>query len=53
MNTLVDNIVQAGSHSIEWNASNLSTGVYLYRINAESVDGSKNFNSVKKMILMK
>ncbi|MCK5457088.1 MAG: T9SS type A sorting domain-containing protein, partial [Melioribacteraceae bacterium] len=51
--TIVDQVIVAGSHSIEWNASNLSSGVYLYRISAESVSDSKQFKSVKKMILMK
>ncbi len=51
--TIVDQVIVAGSHSIEWDASNLSSGVYLYRISAESVSDSKQFNAVKKMILMK
>ena len=51
--TIVDQVIVAGSHTIEWNASNLSSGVYLYRISAESVSDSKQYNAVKKMILMK
>ena len=51
--TIVNQVIAAGSHSVEWNASNLSSGVYLYRISAESVSDSKQFNAVKKMILMK
>ncbi len=51
--TLVNQVVPAGNHSIKWDASNLTSGVYLYRITAESVSGTESFNSVKKMILMK
>ena len=41
-----------GSHEINFDASNLSNGVYYYKINATGVDGS-SFVSTKKMILMK
>ncbi|NOX66772.1 MAG: T9SS type A sorting domain-containing protein, partial [Chlorobi bacterium] len=51
--TLVDQVVQAGNHSLEWNAGSLTSGIYLYRITAESISGKENFTSVKKMILMK
>jgi len=51
--TLVDQVVPAGNHSLKWDASNLTSGVYLYRITAESISGNESFNSVKKMILMK
>ena len=36
-----------GYHEITFNASRLSSGVYFYKIESE------NFNSIKKMILMK
>ncbi|VAX21599.1 hypothetical protein MNBD_IGNAVI01-29, partial [hydrothermal vent metagenome] len=51
--TLVDETKTAGVHQFEWNAGNLASGVYLYRINAESVGNAKQFNSVRKMILLK
>ncbi len=51
--TLTDGTMNAGLHQVEWNAGNLASGVYLYRINAESVSSSQQFNSVKKMILIK
>jgi hypothetical protein len=44
---LVNGIQDAGSYSIEWNASSLSSGVYYYRITAG------NFTNVKKLLLMK
>lgn len=42
----------AGNHRIEFNASKLTSGVYLYKLDAVDVTG-KNYNSVKKMTLLK
>ncbi len=42
----------AGVHSFKFNASRLSSGVYVYRIQATSASG-KNFVSSKKMMLLK
>jgi hypothetical protein len=50
--TIVNNSMNAGTHSVDFNASELNSGVYLYRIEASGIDGS-NFTSVKKMILTK
>ena len=44
---LVNSKFSAGNHSVDFNASNLSSGIYLYKIEAG------NFTSVKKMQLMK
>ena len=44
---IVNSKFAAGNHSINFNASNLSSGIYLYKIEAGS------FTSVKKMQLMK
>ena len=51
--TLVDETRAAGTHNFKWNASNLASGVYIYRIQAESIADAKEFSSVKKMVLMK
>ena len=51
--TLVDKTKSAGFYQLEWNAGNLASGVYLYRINAESVGDAKQFNSIRKLILLK
>jgi photosystem II stability/assembly factor-like uncharacterized protein len=53
ISALVSETRNAGVHTIDWNASNLASGVYLYRIHAESVSDTKEFNMVKKMILVK
>jgi len=52
--TLVDGVVIAGYQSAEWNASNFSSGIYFYRLEATSVsEPSKTFNQVRKMVLLK
>ena len=52
--TLTDGVVSAGYQSAEWNASNVASGIYFYRIEATSVTSpSKIFTQVKKMVLMK
>ena len=51
--TLVNDVKSSGYHEILFNASELSSGVYLYRINAVSSVGSKEFSSTKKLILLK
>ncbi len=45
--TLVNQNVSAGYHTIDFNASNLASGMYIYRIKAG------NFVSIKKMMLLK
>jgi hypothetical protein len=45
--TLVSTQQNAGTHKVEFNASNLTSGVYFYKIEAGS------FASVKKMLLLK
>jgi len=50
--SLINGNLAAGSHELNFNASNLNSGVYFYRIDAAGVDGT-NFSSVKKMILTK
>ena len=37
----------AGSHQVKWNASNVASGVYFYKLNAG------NFTETKKMVLLK
>jgi len=53
VNVVVDELKEVGFHNYVWNASNLASGIYIYTIDAKAVDGSKNYSSVKKMILMK
>jgi hypothetical protein len=44
---LVRKRFSAGSHSLEWNASGIASGVYLYRLEAG------DYTRTRKMILMK
>jgi hypothetical protein len=45
--TLVNKEQSAGSYEVEFNGSDLASGVYFYRLNAGQ------FTSVKKMMLLK
>ncbi len=49
---LIRGNLAAGSYEIDFNASNINSGVYFYRIDATGVEGT-NFTSVKKMIVTK
>jgi hypothetical protein len=44
---LVNEIKEPGEYEIEWNASNLSSGIYFYKLQ------SGDFISTKKLVLMK
>jgi hypothetical protein len=50
---LTDGIQSIGNHRITFNGNNLSSGVYIYRIEAASLDGRQTFSSAKKMNLIK
>lgn len=45
--TLVDDVQQAGIHSVRWDASRYSSGVYLYRLTSNA------FVQTRKMVLLK
>ncbi len=45
--TAVNDIMDAGRHSVHWNAANASSGVYFYRIE------TNNFVNTKKMMVVK
>jgi hypothetical protein len=50
--TLVKGTLQAGTHQVELNASDLNSGVYLYILNASGENGT-SFTSSRKMTLLK
>ena len=41
-----------GVYSYDWKGSSLASGIYLLKMNAQSTSG-KNYNSVKKLVLLK
>ena len=49
---IINDELSAGSHSIKFNADNLSSGLYLYKLNVIGKDGS-SYSAVKKMTLLK
>jgi hypothetical protein len=50
---LADISQSAGYYELKWNASDLSSGIYFYSIEASPVDGSQSFKEVRKMLLLK
>jgi hypothetical protein len=49
--TLVNGAMNAGQHSVSWNASQLASGLYFYRL--EATAGDKTYQSTRKLMLMK
>lgn len=45
--TLLNKEMESGFHQLEWNASNISSGIYFYKIN------TGKFSAVKKLMLLK
>ncbi len=50
---LVDEFKQAGIYEVEFNASQLSSGIYFYTLKVYPVSGAGGFAESKKMILIK
>ena len=50
---LVNSSQQTGYHSVTFNGVDFSSGIYFYSISASSIDGQQNFNTVRKMTLLK
>ncbi len=50
---LKNEIQDAGTYKMEWNASDYASGTYILSLNATSADGSNSFKSTKKMVLIK
>ncbi|HGJ65978.1 TPA: T9SS type A sorting domain-containing protein, partial [bacterium] len=49
---LINGKMNAGRQDVEFNASNLNSGIFIYKLEAISEDGS-SFVAAKKMILVK
>ena len=50
---LKNEIESSGNYQVEFNSKQLSSGIYFYRLYAESMVGKQQFSSSKKMILLK
>jgi hypothetical protein len=50
---LANKVQPKGEYDVIFNAKNLSSGVYFYSVKAIPIDGKREFNAVKKMIIMK
>jgi hypothetical protein len=50
---LIDLPHKAGSHQIRFDAINLSSGVYFYKMDARAIHSSSVFTDVKKMMVIK
>jgi hypothetical protein len=53
VDVLVNAVQETGFYNVQFNATNLASGVYIFKLEANAVDGSINFQSSKKMILTK
>jgi hypothetical protein len=51
VSTLVNQIQNAGSYKVVWNASGAASGVYFYRITVDA--GAHNYTQINRMILLK
>lgn len=52
VSTLLDNEMTAGSHTVDFDATNLTSGIYIYRIQINAANGTQ-YTAMNKMILMK
>jgi hypothetical protein len=50
---LVNQQMSAGYYTVDFGASKLSSGVYIYRVVANDIATGHNFSSIKKMMLLK
>jgi hypothetical protein len=50
---LVDGLQNPSRYTVQWNPAGLSSGTYIYKLDARNADGSGNFSSVKKLVYMK
>jgi flagellar hook assembly protein FlgD len=48
---LIEGTQEAGTHRLQWDASELPSGVYVYRL--EAIGEKNSFSKVKKMLLIK
>jgi photosystem II stability/assembly factor-like uncharacterized protein len=52
VSSLINNKMNAGEHSIRYDASDMPAGIYIYNLEVNGTDGS-SFTAVRKMIFLK
>ncbi len=50
ISVLVDKKQTAGNYNIQWDAANLNSGIYFYRL---EIEGNVKYSNTKKMVLLK
>lgn len=50
---LVNSVQRAGVHEVDFQAENLSSGIYFYKLEAVSINGAKSFCEIKKAAFLK
>lgn len=50
---LLNEVQDAGYYEISWDAGNLTSGMYIYIIDAKSLSQDKSFREIRKMLLVK
>jgi hypothetical protein len=50
---LVNGAIQAGTHTVDFDGSLLASGIYVYKIKANSLESQKEFSKVGRMVLLK
>jgi hypothetical protein len=51
--TLMNDVQPAGYHDAQWNAVNVASGVYFYRMEAQPLAGGSGFQQIKKLMVIK
>lgn len=51
--TLVNEDRPAGYHDARWDAANVASGVYFYRMEARPTNGGQSFQQIKKLMVVK
>ncbi len=53
VSTLIDDQKSPGTYEVEFDASNLPSGIYFYKLDVYSNSGTTHFSDTKKMVLIK
>lgn len=51
--SLVNSNIETGTYEVNWNASDLASGIYFLRIYAEGLNGEEKFSDIRKLNLVK